>query len=66
MRETLCIPLCARAVETARNRPCCGTRAEEIAASIDYDFGRFDELPSLTGALPRTHLMLSEWAGLVS
>ncbi|WP_432111320.1 hypothetical protein [Streptomyces sp. YPW6] len=35
VRETLYIPLCARAVETARNRPCCGTHAEEIAASID-------------------------------
>ncbi|MDJ1642883.1 class I SAM-dependent methyltransferase [Streptomyces pakalii] len=32
------------------------TRAEEIVASIDYDFARFDELPSLTGALLRTRL----------
>jgi O-methyltransferase involved in polyketide biosynthesis len=31
-------------------------RAEEIVAAIDYDFARFDNLPSLTGAVLRTRL----------
>ncbi|MDX3609797.1 MULTISPECIES: hypothetical protein [Streptomyces] len=35
-------------------------RAEEIVASIDYDFARFDDLPSLTGSLLRT-LLFDRW-----
>jgi hypothetical protein len=35
-------------------------RANEIVAAIDYDFGRFDNLPSLTGALLRT-LLFDRW-----
>ncbi|MFJ3967097.1 class I SAM-dependent methyltransferase [Streptomyces parvus] len=57
MQETLLIPLYARAVENRKEQALLrDTRAEEIVASIDYDFERFDELPSLTGALLRTRL----------
>ncbi|RST10934.1 class I SAM-dependent methyltransferase [Streptomyces sp. WAC04770] len=57
VQETLLIPLYARAVENRKEQALLrDTRAEEIVASIDYDFGRFDELPSLTGALLRTRL----------
>ncbi|MEJ1202342.1 MULTISPECIES: class I SAM-dependent methyltransferase [unclassified Streptomyces] len=57
VQETLLIPLYARAVENRKEHALLrDPRAEEIVASIDYDFGRFDELPSLTGALLRTRL----------
>lgn len=57
VQETLLIPLYARAVENRKEQALLrDTHAEEIVASIDYDFGRFDELPSLTGALLRTRL----------
>lgn len=57
VQETLLIPLYARAVETRKEHALLrDPRAEEIVASIDYDFGRFDGLPGLTGALLRTLL----------
>ncbi|MEU9731664.1 class I SAM-dependent methyltransferase [Streptomyces sp. NPDC048002] len=61
VQETLLIPLYARAVENRKGDPLLrDARAEEIVASIDYDFGRFDGLPSLTGALLRTRLF-DQW-----
>ncbi|MFI7351635.1 class I SAM-dependent methyltransferase [Streptomyces sp. NPDC049936] len=61
VQETLLIPLYARAVETRKEHALLrDPRAEEIVASIDYDFGRFDGLPSLTGALLRT-LLFDRW-----
>ncbi|MFE6918449.1 class I SAM-dependent methyltransferase [Streptomyces rubiginosohelvolus] len=57
VQETLLIPLYAHAVENRKEQALLrDTRAEEIVASIDYDFARFDELPSLTGTLLRTRL----------
>ncbi|MGC5534059.1 class I SAM-dependent methyltransferase [Streptomyces sp. SR-10] len=57
VQETRLIPLYARAVENRKEHALLrDTRAEEIVAAIDYDFGRFDELPSLTGSLLRTRL----------
>ncbi|MEU2271459.1 class I SAM-dependent methyltransferase [Streptomyces olindensis] len=61
VQETLLIPLYARAVENRKEHALLrDARAEEIVASIDYDFGRFDNLPSLTGALLRT-LLFDRW-----
>ncbi|MFC7885720.1 class I SAM-dependent methyltransferase [Streptomyces sp. NPDC057376] len=61
VQETLLIPLYARAVETRKEHALLrDPRAEEIVASIDYDFGRFDGLPSLVGALLRT-LLFDRW-----
>ncbi|MER7775878.1 class I SAM-dependent methyltransferase [Streptomyces sp. NPDC096191] len=61
VQETLLIPLYARAVETRKEHALLrDPRAEEIVASIDYDFGRFDGLPSLAGALLRT-LLFDRW-----
>jgi O-methyltransferase involved in polyketide biosynthesis len=61
VQETLLIPLYARAVENRKEHALLrDARAEEIVASLDYDFGRFDELPSLTGALLRT-LLFDRW-----
>ncbi|MFF9494423.1 class I SAM-dependent methyltransferase [Streptomyces flaveolus] len=61
VQETLLIPLYARAVENRKEHALLrDPRAEEIVASIDYDFGRFDDLPSLTGALLRT-LLFDRW-----
>ena len=54
VQETLLIPLYARAVENSKEHALLrDARAEEIVASIDYDFERFNDLPSLTGALLR-------------
>ncbi len=61
VQETLLIPLYARAVENRKEHALLrDARAEEIAASIDYEFARFDGLPSLTGALLRT-LLFDRW-----
>jgi O-methyltransferase involved in polyketide biosynthesis len=61
VQETLLIPLYARAVENRKEQALLrDARAEEIVASLDYDFGRFDDLPSLTGALLRT-LLFDRW-----
>ncbi|MER7899270.1 class I SAM-dependent methyltransferase [Streptomyces sp. NPDC096046] len=61
VQETLLIPLYARAVENRRESPLLrDARAEEIVAAIDYDFARFDGLPSLTGAMLRT-LLFDRW-----
>ncbi|MEU0390256.1 class I SAM-dependent methyltransferase [Streptomyces chartreusis] len=55
VQETLLIPLYGRAVETRKqNAALRDPRAEEIVASIDYDFTRFDNLPSLIGTVLRT------------
>ncbi|MEU8649641.1 class I SAM-dependent methyltransferase [Streptomyces sp. NPDC048737] len=54
--HTAVCPRCENREEHALLRD---ARAEEIVASIDYDFGRFGDLPSLTGALPRT--LLFDW-----
>lgn len=57
VQETLLIPLYGRAVENRKQDAVLrDPRAEEIVASIDYDFGRFDNLPSLIGAVLRTSL----------
>ncbi|MGW0840723.1 class I SAM-dependent methyltransferase [Streptomyces sp. NPDC002787] len=57
IQETLLIPLYGRAVENRRKDAALrDARAEEIVASIDYDFSRFDNLPSLVGAVLRTNL----------
>lgn len=54
-------PLYARAVENSKEHALLRDgRAEEIVASIDYDFARFDDLPSLTGSLLRT-LLFDRW-----
>ncbi|MGW3974603.1 class I SAM-dependent methyltransferase [Streptomyces ardesiacus] len=61
VQETLLIPLYARAAETRKEHALLrDPHAEEIVACLDYDFGRFDGLPSLTGALLRT-LLFDEW-----
>ncbi|MFF0589262.1 hypothetical protein ACFYWD_25225 [Streptomyces sp. NPDC003781] len=55
VQETLLIPPYARAADYRKEHaPLRDALAEEIVASIDYDFGRFAVLPSLTGALLRT------------
>lgn len=57
VQETLLIPLYGRAVDHARPAPVLGdARAAELVASLDYDFARFDGLPSLLGAVLRTAL----------
>ncbi|RVU23293.1 class I SAM-dependent methyltransferase [Streptomyces antnestii] len=57
VQETLLIPLYGRAVDARRKDSVLGdTRAAELVASLDYDFTRFDDLPSLTGAVLRTAL----------
>jgi O-methyltransferase involved in polyketide biosynthesis len=57
VKETLLIPLYGRAVENRKEEPALrDPRAEEIAASVSYDFARFDELPSLIGTVLRTAL----------
>lgn len=57
VQETLLIPLYGRAVENSKPEPALrDPRAEELVASIDYDFTRFDGLPSLTGTVLRTSL----------
>lgn len=57
VQETLLIPLYGRAVENAKQEAALrDPLAEEVLAAIDYDFSRFDGLPSLTGAVLRTAL----------
>ncbi|RAJ67189.1 O-methyltransferase involved in polyketide biosynthesis [Streptomyces sp. Amel2xB2] len=57
VQETLLIPLYGRAVENGKEQAALrDPRAGEIVAAIDYDFSRFDGLPSLTGAVLRTAL----------
>ncbi|WP_260459775.1 class I SAM-dependent methyltransferase [Streptomyces sp. WAC04114] len=57
VQETLLIPLYGRAVENRKPQPALrDPRAEDIVASIDYDFARFDNLPSLVGTVLRTSL----------
>jgi O-methyltransferase involved in polyketide biosynthesis len=57
VQETLLIPLYGRAVESRKQEPALrDPRAEEIVEAIDYDFARFDNLPSLTSAVLRTAL----------
>ncbi|MFE7897765.1 class I SAM-dependent methyltransferase [Streptomyces sp. NPDC057424] len=61
VQETLLIPLYARAMENRKEFPLLrDVRAEEIVAGIDYDFARFDGLPSLTGAMLRT-VLFDRW-----
>ncbi|MGY1439393.1 class I SAM-dependent methyltransferase [Streptomyces reniochalinae] len=62
VQETLLIPLYGRAVETRKDQPALrDPRAEELVAAIDYDFARFDGLPSLLGSVLRTCLF-DHWA----
>ncbi|GAB2965452.1 class I SAM-dependent methyltransferase [Streptomyces pseudoechinosporeus] len=57
VQETLLIPLYGRAVENRKKDAALrDARAEEIVAAIDYDFTRFDNLPSLVGTVLRTSL----------
>ncbi|SFD53519.1 class I SAM-dependent methyltransferase [Streptomyces aidingensis] len=57
VQETLLIPLYGRAVDHARAEPVLGdARAAELVTAIDYDFARFDGVPSLLGAVLRTAL----------
>ncbi|RLL67603.1 class I SAM-dependent methyltransferase [Streptomyces sp. Z26] len=61
VQETLLIPLYARAVDHREQQSVLGDeRAEEIASSLDYDFTRFDGLPSLSGVLLRS-LLFDHW-----
>ncbi|MGW0776855.1 class I SAM-dependent methyltransferase [Streptomyces sp. NPDC002835] len=61
VQETLLIPLYGRAVETRKDHPVLrDAKAEEMVASIDYDFARFDDLPSLIGTVLRTALF-DDW-----
>ncbi|MEU5680129.1 class I SAM-dependent methyltransferase [Streptomyces rochei] len=61
VQETLLIPLYARAVENRKELPMLrDARAAEIVAALDYDFARFDGLPSLTGVLLRT-VLFDRW-----
>ncbi|MFG3662311.1 class I SAM-dependent methyltransferase [Streptomyces sp. NPDC047706] len=61
VQETLLIPLYARAVENRKQFPLLrDAPAEEIVAALDYDFARFDGLPSLTGAMLRT-VLFDRW-----
>ncbi|OKK03473.1 hypothetical protein AMK26_18440 [Streptomyces sp. CB03234] len=57
VQETLLIPLYGRAVENRKaDAALRDARAEEIVASLPYDFARFDNLPSLVGTVLRTAL----------
>lgn len=61
VQETLLIPLYGRAVEHGKPEPALrDARAVAMVAAIDYDFARFDGLPSLTGAVLRT-LVFDHW-----
>ncbi|MEW2635441.1 class I SAM-dependent methyltransferase [Streptomyces sp. NPDC048389] len=61
VQETLLIPLYGRAVETRKDQAVLrDAKAEEMVASIDYDFARFDNLPSLIGTVLRTALF-DDW-----
>jgi O-methyltransferase involved in polyketide biosynthesis len=61
VQETLLIPLYGRAVETRKDHPVLrDAKAEEMVACIDYDFARFDDLPSLIGTVLRTALF-DDW-----
>ncbi len=61
VQETLLIPLYGRAVEHAKPEPALrDPRARELVAGIDYDFSRFDALPSLTGSVLRT-VLFDSW-----
>ncbi|WP_059013562.1 class I SAM-dependent methyltransferase [Streptomyces specialis] len=60
-QETLLIPLYGRAVEQHKPEPALrDPRAAEMVEAIDYDFSRFDGLPSLTGTVLRT-LLFDSW-----
>ncbi|WP_171116725.1 MULTISPECIES: class I SAM-dependent methyltransferase [unclassified Streptomyces] len=57
IQETLLIPLYGRAVETRKQEAVLRDPvAEQLVAAIDYDFARFDGLPSLLGTVLRTSL----------
>ncbi|MEU2736091.1 hypothetical protein ABZ656_11820 [Streptomyces sp. NPDC007095] len=57
VQEALLIPLYGRAVENRKQGAALRDNpAEKIATSIDYDFTRFDNLPSLIGTVLRTSL----------
>lgn len=61
LQETLLIPLYGRAVENRKPEPALrDPRAEEIVASIDHDFARFDNLSGLVGSVLRTALF-DQW-----
>jgi O-methyltransferase involved in polyketide biosynthesis len=61
VQETLLIPLYGRAVETRKDHPVLrDAKAAEMVASIEYDFARFDDLPSLIGTVLRTALF-DDW-----
>ncbi|ARQ68796.1 class I SAM-dependent methyltransferase [Streptomyces marincola] len=61
VQETLLIPLYGRAVEHRKPEPALrDPRAEELVAALDYDFSRFDGLPSLTGTVLRT-VLFDHW-----
>ncbi|WP_254711941.1 class I SAM-dependent methyltransferase [Streptomyces sp. TRM64462] len=63
VQETLLIPLYGRAVENRKEEAALrDPRAEEIAASLPYDFTRFENLPSLIGTVLRTALF-DRWVG---
>ncbi|MFF3878542.1 hypothetical protein [Streptomyces sp. NPDC001978] len=65
VQETLLIPLYARAVEHRKKDAILSDpRAEEVVASIDYDFARFDGVQSLIGTVLRTALFdrIMHWA----
>jgi O-methyltransferase involved in polyketide biosynthesis len=61
VQETLLIPLYGRAVESRKpDGLLTDPRAEEMVESLDYDFSRFEGVPSLVGATLRT-LLFDHW-----
>jgi len=63
VQETLLIPLYARALETRRERGLVrDDLAQQMVESIDYDFTRFDQPPTLLGSVLRTAI-IDRWVG---
>lgn len=57
VQETLLIPLLGRAAETKRKRGIINDqKAVEIVESLDYDFSKWEGIPSLIGASIRTKI----------
>lgn len=67
VQETLLIPLLGRAEETKKGRGIIEDRkAVEIVATLDYDFSKWQGIPSLAGASIRTRMFDDEVAEFLS